>query len=556
MEATGARRGHATDRVRPARRFAGLRIARASRVSAVEVASAARSSTRVSEALPVRRRQEPRADRDRRSWARFGRAAGGARPSGGGATGSRAAGWLTQVRSGTAEGWLVLEDIPESVGRLYRPRARARPGRGLDARPLGAGLGDRGKRRRPDPPVARPRRSRQHRPVPRRRCRSASRRSRARRGRASKVDADLTSSSGCWSRSRREIRSFVSALRRDREFELDEVVEDLRALAVRLSQQWSIDCTISTAHEEAADSHPTASRPPAIAARGGRQRGSPRRRRPGRGRPRGRRAIGCGSTSATTAPGSSGQRRVAGRTVVVEGTGRPRERLAGAGVEAGTHQHLDQPATCAEPPHDQDAACRRSPDDRARRSTCCFAGPTIELVGRARTGKEALAQIDAAASRISSCSTSTCPTVRDRCPSQAAQEPARSGRSSCSPPESTIRSCSPPTTSNPTGSCSRRPTRRFCSNAWTSARRQAWVDPEIAERTKAAKLRAVVAPPLTPRERELVELVRQGLRNRDIAAQLGVTEGTVKVYLHSIFDKVGVANRTELAIRASGLIGS
>jgi two-component system nitrate/nitrite response regulator NarP len=54
----------------------------------------------------------------------------------------------------------------------------------------------------------------------------------------------------------------------------------------------------------------------------------------------------------------------------------------------------------------------------------------------------------------------------------------------------------------------------------------------------------------------LVELVRQGLRNRDIAARLGVTEGTVKVYLHSIFDKVGVGSRTELAIRASGLIGS
>jgi two-component system, NarL family, nitrate/nitrite response regulator NarL len=85
---------------------------------------------------------------------------------------------------------------------------------------------------------------------------------------------------------------------------------------------------------------------------------------------------------------------------------------------------------------------------------------------------------------------------------------------------------------------------------------QNWVDPEIVDRTKAAKQRQSSLPPLTPRERELVELVRQGLRNRDIAAQLGVTEGTVKVYLHSIFDKVGVGSRTELAIRASGLIGS
>ena len=83
-----------------------------------------------------------------------------------------------------------------------------------------------------------------------------------------------------------------------------------------------------------------------------------------------------------------------------------------------------------------------------------------------------------------------------------------------------------------------------------------WVDPEIVDRTRSAKERADRAPSLTPRERELVNLVRQGLRNRDIAAQLGVTEGTVKVYLHAIFDKVGVENRTELAMRAPELLGS
>jgi two-component system nitrate/nitrite response regulator NarP len=84
---------------------------------------------------------------------------------------------------------------------------------------------------------------------------------------------------------------------------------------------------------------------------------------------------------------------------------------------------------------------------------------------------------------------------------------------------------------------------------------ESWVDPEIEERTHIAKERASRAPSLTPRERELVELVRQGLRNRDIASQLGVTEGTVKVYLHAIFDKLGVDNRTELAMRAPELLG-
>jgi len=81
-----------------------------------------------------------------------------------------------------------------------------------------------------------------------------------------------------------------------------------------------------------------------------------------------------------------------------------------------------------------------------------------------------------------------------------------------------------------------------------------WIDPEIADRTRRAQERADSAPALTRRERELIELVRQGLRNRDIATELGVTEGTVKVYLHAIFDKLQVENRTELALRAAELI--
>ena len=83
---------------------------------------------------------------------------------------------------------------------------------------------------------------------------------------------------------------------------------------------------------------------------------------------------------------------------------------------------------------------------------------------------------------------------------------------------------------------------------------QRWIDPEIVQRIRQAEERAASAPPLTRRERELIELVRQGLRNRDIAAELGVTEGTVKVYLHAIFDKFRVENRTELALRAAELI--
>jgi two-component system nitrate/nitrite response regulator NarP len=83
-----------------------------------------------------------------------------------------------------------------------------------------------------------------------------------------------------------------------------------------------------------------------------------------------------------------------------------------------------------------------------------------------------------------------------------------------------------------------------------------WIDPEVDLRIGAVKDRAAGAPSLTPRERDLVDLVRRGMRNREIAEELGVTEGTVKVYLHALFDKLGIDNRTELAMRASELLGA
>jgi two-component system nitrate/nitrite response regulator NarP len=78
-----------------------------------------------------------------------------------------------------------------------------------------------------------------------------------------------------------------------------------------------------------------------------------------------------------------------------------------------------------------------------------------------------------------------------------------------------------------------------------------WMDPELQERIdRLAEAFSGERVALAPRERQLIRYVRRGLRNREIAAELGVTEGTVKVYLHSVFEKLGVKNRTELAIRA------
>jgi two-component system nitrate/nitrite response regulator NarP len=79
-----------------------------------------------------------------------------------------------------------------------------------------------------------------------------------------------------------------------------------------------------------------------------------------------------------------------------------------------------------------------------------------------------------------------------------------------------------------------------------------WIDPELSDRTDQLKqaLGRSGRPALAPREQQLIRFVRKGLRNREIASELGVTEGTVKVYLHAVFEKLGVKNRTELAIRA------
>jgi two-component system nitrate/nitrite response regulator NarL len=79
-----------------------------------------------------------------------------------------------------------------------------------------------------------------------------------------------------------------------------------------------------------------------------------------------------------------------------------------------------------------------------------------------------------------------------------------------------------------------------------------WIDPELSERAQQLSdtFGEMRRPALAPRERQLIRFVRQGLRNREIAKELGVTEGTVKVYLHAVFEKLGVSSRTELAVRA------
>jgi DNA-binding NarL/FixJ family response regulator len=89
-----------------------------------------------------------------------------------------------------------------------------------------------------------------------------------------------------------------------------------------------------------------------------------------------------------------------------------------------------------------------------------------------------------------------------------------------------------------------------------------WVGPDIM-RDLLAGVRLSPAKPvepqsvwsigLTEREREVAGLAANGSANRDIAAQCGITERTVKAHLAGVFAKLGVVDRLQLALRVHGI---
>ena len=56
---------------------------------------------------------------------------------------------------------------------------------------------------------------------------------------------------------------------------------------------------------------------------------------------------------------------------------------------------------------------------------------------------------------------------------------------------------------------------------------------------------------LSPREREVGLLVAHGLTNREVARELGLSEGTVKIHLHNIFQKLGTKSRHNLIVQGA-----
>jgi DNA-binding NarL/FixJ family response regulator len=74
--------------------------------------------------------------------------------------------------------------------------------------------------------------------------------------------------------------------------------------------------------------------------------------------------------------------------------------------------------------------------------------------------------------------------------------------------------------------------------------------PRAARSLLTARRSAPALPDLTPRETEVLALVREGLANKQIARRLGITERTVKAHLTSAFARIGVQDRTQAAVWA------
>lgn len=86
-----------------------------------------------------------------------------------------------------------------------------------------------------------------------------------------------------------------------------------------------------------------------------------------------------------------------------------------------------------------------------------------------------------------------------------------------------------------------------------AARGESPLHPRAARELLAARSSPTARPStveLTPRESEVLRLVRQGLANKQIARRLGISERTVKAHLTSTFQRIGVVDRTQAALWA------
>lgn len=92
-----------------------------------------------------------------------------------------------------------------------------------------------------------------------------------------------------------------------------------------------------------------------------------------------------------------------------------------------------------------------------------------------------------------------------------------------------------------------------CMRAVSQGR--SWMQDSVFRESSAMETQ--IRTDLTPREHQVMELVEQGFKNREIAQELGIRPGTVKIHLKHIFEKTGVRGRHGLALnglRQKGVI--
>jgi len=107
------------------------------------------------------------------------------------------------------------------------------------------------------------------------------------------------------------------------------------------------------------------------------------------------------------------------------------------------------------------------------------------------------------------------------------------------------------------------PSGKLCEAIRLAARGESFLEPsvtakvvgEFARMSERAVRRAAppLAEPLSVRERDVLRLLAEGRSNKEIAADLGIAEGTVKNHMSNVLGKLGALDRTQAALRAREL---
>ena len=90
--------------------------------------------------------------------------------------------------------------------------------------------------------------------------------------------------------------------------------------------------------------------------------------------------------------------------------------------------------------------------------------------------------------------------------------------------------------------------RVYAGEIWLDNRMTSEVMKAFSESSNGGPSRS--KPLISAREKDIVQLVAQGFRNKEIGEKLFISEQTVKNHMHNIFDKLGVSDRLELALYA------